>query len=151
MSDLLHPWESLIHTRYARKNHGGSMARTAVVDEERRPGSGADASVVLSGSGLVKDFGTGPTARRVLAGIDLEVRVGQFIAVVGPSGSGKSTLLHLLGGLDAPTAGKVSVEGSRLDTLSEHDRTELRRHRLGFVFQQYNLVPVLTAEENVAL
>jgi len=127
------------------------MARTAVVDDERQPGAGPDTSVVLSASGLVKDYGSGETARRVLDGVDLEVRAGQFVAVVGPSGSGKSTLLHLLGGLDVPTAGEVSVEGNRLDTLSEHDRTELRRHRLGFVFQQYNLVPVLTAEENVAL
>ena len=127
------------------------MARTAVVDEKRGADSGPDTSVVLSASGLVKDYGTGPAARRVLAGVDLEVRAGQFVAIVGPSGSGKSTLLHLLGGLDVPTAGHVSVEGRRLDSLSEQERTELRRHRLGFVFQQYNHVPVLTAEENVAL
>jgi putative ABC transport system ATP-binding protein len=128
------------------------MVRTAVAEGEHSAGTAApDAPVVLTASGLVKDYGTGPAVRRVLAGVDLEVRRGQFVAVVAPSGSGKSTLLHLLGGLDVPTAGHVTVEDRRLDELSEPERTELRRHRLGFVFQQYNLVPVLTAEENVAL
>jgi putative ABC transport system ATP-binding protein len=106
---------------------------------------------VLVAHGLVKEYGVGQSIRRVIDGLDLEVAAGSFVAVMGPSGSGKSTLLHLLGGLDTPTAGEVLVEGRALSALSERNRTEVRRHRIGFVFQQFNLVPVLTAEENVAL
>lgn len=89
--------------------------------------------------------------RRALDGVDFEIVAGRFVAVVGPSGSGKSTLLQILGTLEVPTSGSVWFEGRRLDGLDEAGRTEIRRHRVGFVFQQFNLVPVLTAEENVAL
>ena len=86
-----------------------------------------------------------------LRGVDLKVARGEMVAITGPSGSGKSTLLHLLGGVNAPTAGQVLFEGTDLATLSDDQRTVLRRRRIGFVFQSFNLLPTLTAEENVAL
>ena len=86
---------------------------------------------------------------RALDGVDLDVEKGAFIALVGPSGSGKSTLLNLIGGLDRPTSGRLWVEDQELERLSRRALTELRLHRIGFVFQQYNLIPVLTAIENV--
>lgn len=111
----------------------------------------ADPSVVLMARQLTKRHGDGAQARAAVDGVDLEISTASFIAVMGPSGSGKSTLLHLLGGLDTPTSGQVWFEGRRLDSLDEQERTMVRRRRLGFVFQQFNLVPVLTAEENIAL
>jgi putative ABC transport system ATP-binding protein len=88
---------------------------------------------------------------RALDGVDLTVAPGEFVAIMGPSGSGKSTLLSLLGALDTPTAGEVWVDGKAVSTLTELERTMVRRTRIGFVFQQFNLVPYLTALENVAL
>ena len=105
--------------------------------------------VVVRASGLVKDYGgDSPPALR---GIDVELGAGTFTSVMGPSGSGKSTLLHLLGGMDRPTAGEVEVAGKQLSTLDDDALSALRRDAIGFVFQSYNLVPVLTAAENVAL
>jgi putative ABC transport system ATP-binding protein len=101
--------------------------------------------------GLTKVFGTGEARVEALRGIDLSVERGRFVAVMGPSGSGKSTLLHLLGGLDAPTAGTVRVGDTDLSALDDDRLTLLRRRRLGFIFQTSNLLDVLTAEENVAL
>ena|SRR3990172_5131016 len=86
---------------------------------------------------------------RALDGVDLDIEKGGFIALVGPSGSGKSTLLNLIGGLDRPTSGRLWVEDRELETLSSRELTDLRLRRIGFVFQQYNLIPVLTAIENV--
>ena len=86
---------------------------------------------------------------RALDGVDLDIEKGGFIALVGPSGSGKSTLLNLIGGLDRPTSGRLWVEDKELETLSNRELTDLRLRRIGFVFQQYNLIPVLTAIENV--
>jgi putative ABC transport system ATP-binding protein len=100
---------------------------------------------------LTKVFGTGEARVEALRGIDLQVAPGEFVAVMGPSGSGKSTLLHLIGGLDAPTSGTVRVGGDDLGTLNDDRLTLLRRRRIGFVFQAFNLLDVLTAEENVAL
>jgi putative ABC transport system ATP-binding protein len=101
--------------------------------------------------GLTKVFGTGEAKVEALRGIDLRVQPGEFVAVMGPSGSGKSTLLHLIGGLDAPTAGSVRVGGEDLGALSDDQLTLLRRRRVGFIFQTFNLLDMLTAEENVAL
>lgn len=106
---------------------------------------------ILSGRDLVKEYREGDAVHRVLDGLSLEVAAGGFVAVMGPSGSGKSTLLHLLGGLDVPTSGDVVVEGRTLSELSDNDRTLLRRKSIGIVYQFFNLVPVLTVEENVAL
>jgi putative ABC transport system ATP-binding protein len=100
--------------------------------------------------GLVRTF-AGPTPVEALRGIDLVVRKGEFVAVMGPSGSGKSTLLHLAAGLDAPTAGEVHVGGQPLAMLDDDQLTLLRRRKLGIVFQAFNLLDVLSAEENVAL
>src|SRR5262249_21705673 len=100
--------------------------------------------------GLARAYGTGAARVQALRGIDLDVQRGEFVAVMGPSGSGKSTLLHLIGGLDAPSAGTVRVGGEDLATLDDHRLTLLRRRRLGFVFQAFNLIDTLTAAENVA-
>ncbi|MGH2684133.1 MAG: ABC transporter ATP-binding protein [Actinomycetota bacterium] len=100
---------------------------------------------------LVKIYGEGPTAVRALDGLSVEFASGAFTAIMGPSGSGKSTLLHCLAGLDRPTSGRVFIGDVDLSTLTEKHLTELRRDRLGFVFQSYNLVPTLTASENITL
>jgi len=111
----------------------------------------AATEVVVRGHEITRRFGEGETAVDALRGIDVEFRRGRFTAFMGPSGSGKSTLLHILAGLDKPTGGWVEIDGTRLDELSDHDLTLLRRDRVGFIFQIYNLMPVLTAEENIVL
>jgi putative ABC transport system ATP-binding protein len=100
---------------------------------------------------VVKRFGSGPTEVRALTNANLVVDRGEFVAVMGPSGSGKSTLLHLAGGLERPTAGQVVVDGIDIDTLDAPGLAALRRQRVGYVFQRLNLVPTLTAVENVML
>ncbi len=100
---------------------------------------------------LAKSFGEGPGLVEALRGIDMAVSGGEFVAIMGPSGSGKSTLLHLLAGLDSPDGGRVCVAGRGLDDMSDDEVTCLRRREIGLVFQAFNLLQVLTAEENVAL
>ncbi|HEX3043295.1 MAG TPA: ABC transporter ATP-binding protein [Bacillota bacterium] len=100
---------------------------------------------------LTKTYGTGEAKVDALRDANLSISQGEFIAVIGPSGSGKSTLLHLLGGLDRPTSGQVLVEGKDLHSLSETQLSIFRRRKIGFIFQFYNLIPVLTAEENITL
>jgi putative ABC transport system ATP-binding protein len=99
--------------------------------------------------GVEKFFQRGPTTVRALDGIDLEIAAGEFVALEGPSGSGKTTLLQLLGALDRPSGGEVIFEGRNLASLGDHDLAELRLRSFGFVFQQFNLIPTLTAVENV--
>nr|WP_128219263.1 ABC transporter ATP-binding protein [Nocardioides yefusunii] len=106
---------------------------------------------VLSIRGAHRVHGAGEARVVALAGVDLDVAPGEFVALMGPSGSGKSTLLNLAGGLDTPTHGKVVVEGQDLSELSRDQRARVRRTSVGYVFQSYNLVPALTAVENVAL
>ncbi len=106
---------------------------------------------IVSISGLTRVFGTGDAQVVALDGIDLTVVRGEFVAVMGPSGCGKSTLLNLLGGLDTPTAGQVAIDGDPLTSLNDDRLTELRRRRIGFVFQFFNLIPVLSALENASL
>ena len=106
---------------------------------------------ILETQGLKKVYGSGETAVHALRGVDLRVENGEFVAVVGTSGSGKSTLLHMLGGLDRPTEGTVRVDGQDLFALKDEALTIFRRRRIGFVFQSYNLVPMLSVYENIVL
>lgn len=106
---------------------------------------------ILQVQNLKKVYGTGETAVHALDGVDLSVEKGEFVAVVGTSGSGKSTLLHMLGGLDRPTEGTVTVDGRELGSLKDEELTIFRRRKIGFVFQNYNLVPVLNVLENIVL
>ena len=106
---------------------------------------------ILETKDLRKVYGSGEAEVRALDGIDLTVNDGEFVAVVGSSGSGKSTLLHMLGGLDRPTSGTVTVDGQDLSALKEEELTIFRRRKIGFVFQSYNLVPVLSVWENIVL
>ncbi len=108
----------------------------------------SDAIVV---KGLAREYGTGSSAVTALGGVDLSIREGEFVAVSGPSGSGKSTLLHLLGGLDTPTGGTVEVMGKRLDRMGPDELARFRLENVGFVFQFFNLIPSLTAGQNVAV
>jgi putative ABC transport system ATP-binding protein len=112
---------------------------------------GAPGDEVLVAKDLVKEYGQGSARRTALNGVSLTVTRGRFLSVMGPSGSGKSTLLHVLGGLDTPTSGDVWLDGQTLSDLGDRELTLLRRRRIGFVFQAFNLVPVLSVEENVAL
>jgi putative ABC transport system ATP-binding protein len=106
---------------------------------------------ILKTIGLSKTYGKGETQVKALSNVDITIGEGEFVAVVGPSGSGKSTLLHLLGGLDRPTSGKVIVDGIDIYGLSEKELSIFRRRKIGFIFQFYNLIPVLSAEENITL
>jgi len=106
---------------------------------------------IVSTADLRRTYGEGETAVHALAGVTLDFPSGQYTAIMGPSGSGKSTLMHLLAGLDRPTSGSVEIEGQELSKLDDAGLTRLRRDRLGFVFQAFNLVPVLTALENITL
>ena len=106
---------------------------------------------ILETKDLRKVYGSGEAEVRALDGVNLTVNDGEFIAIVGSSGSGKSTLLHMLGGLDRPTSGTVTVDGQDLSTLKEEELTIFRRRKIGFVFQSYNLVPVLSVWENIVL
>ncbi len=111
---------------------------------------GIDMSI-LQTQNLKKIYGKGEAVVHALDGVDLSVEKGEFVAIVGTSGSGKSTLLHMLGGLDRPTSGIVAVDGRELNTLKDEALTIFRRRKIGFVFQNYNLVPVLNVMENIAL
>ena len=115
------------------------------------PSMSAPSSPALEAHGIVKVFGEGAGAVRALRGVDITVAEGEFVAIMGSSGSGKSTLLHILGGLDRPTEGSVSIRGRRYDDLGDRVLTRLRGEVFGFVFQFFNLLPTLTAAENVLL
>jgi putative ABC transport system ATP-binding protein len=108
-------------------------------------------ATIASTTDLHRTYGEGQAAVHALRGVSISFPVGQFTAIMGPSGSGKSTLMHLLAGLDSPTSGSVVLDGEELSKLDDGGLTRLRRDRLGFVFQAFNLVPVLTAEENILL
>lgn len=106
---------------------------------------------ILEASQLKKYYGSGDTLVKALDGVDLSVESGEFVSIVGTSGSGKSTLLHMLGGLDRPTSGIVKVDGRDISRLKDEELTIFRRRKIGFVFQSYNLVPVLNVYENIVL
>ena len=107
--------------------------------------------IILETKNLIKTYGSGSTEVRALDGVSIQVREGEFVAVVGTSGSGKSTLLNMIGGLDRPTSGSVTVRGKELFAMKDEELTIFRRRNIGFVFQNYNLVPVLNVYENIAL
>ncbi|MGO1173071.1 MAG: ABC transporter ATP-binding protein [Actinomycetaceae bacterium] len=123
---------------------GDRTTRDRTTDEQARPS-------VLRARDLTKIYGSGDTAVTALAGVDLELASGSMTAVMGPSGSGKSTLLHLLAGLDSATSGSVHLGGTELTALADTDLTLLRRERMGFVFQSFNLLPMYTARQNILL
>ncbi|MFN8133331.1 MAG: ABC transporter ATP-binding protein [Solirubrobacteraceae bacterium] len=106
---------------------------------------------VVAGTDLTKVYGEGEAAVHALAGVTVAFARGSFTAIMGPSGSGKSTLMHVLAGLDTATSGSVQIDGQTLDGMSDGDLTKLRRDKIGFVFQAFNLLPVLSAEENITL
>jgi putative ABC transport system ATP-binding protein len=108
-------------------------------------------AVAVEGRDITRRYGEGATAVDALRGVDIGVRAGELVAVMGPSGSGKSTLMHLLAGLDKPTSGTVTIAGTDLTKLDDSKLTHLRREHIGFVFQFFNLLPMLDAEENVVL
>jgi putative ABC transport system ATP-binding protein len=107
--------------------------------------------MIVTGSELHRVYGTGEAEVRALDGVDVAIDQGRFVAVMGPSGSGKSTLMHVLAGLDRPTSGTVEIAGTEVTKLDDKALTELRRDKVGFIFQAFNLLPVLTAEENILL
>jgi putative ABC transport system ATP-binding protein len=106
---------------------------------------------VIAATDVTRRYGEGDAAVDALRGVSLDVPAGQFAAVMGPSGSGKSTLMHILAGLDRPTSGSVSIDGTEIAGLNDKRLTLLRRHNIGFIFQFFNLLPTLTAEENILL
>ena len=106
---------------------------------------------IVSAANLKKYYGTEPNLIKALDGVSLEIEKGEFAAIVGSSGSGKTTLLNMLGALDRPDSGTVTIDGSELTAMSEEERTVFRRRKIGFVFQNYNLVPILSVYENIVL
>jgi putative ABC transport system ATP-binding protein len=120
------------------------------VDAGQRPAPARPLSVV-SASNLIKRYGQGDAHVDALRGVSLDIEEGRMTAVMGPSGSGKSTLMHIMAGLDQPTEGTVSIAGLQISSMSDRELTRLRREHIGFVFQFFNLLPMLTAEENIVL
>jgi putative ABC transport system ATP-binding protein len=118
--------------------------------QDDRP-TGADTGAAVRAEEITKTYGEGEAEVRALCTVSMEVASGEFVAVMGPSGSGKSTLMHLLAGLDRPTEGNVYIEGENVTTMNDKSLTMLRRKRVGFIFQAFNLIPQLTAEENIVL
>jgi putative ABC transport system ATP-binding protein len=111
----------------------------------------SDAQIAISARGLTKTYGEGEAEVRALQNVDIDIGVGELVVLLGPSGSGKTTLLNQIGALEQPTSGSITAFGTELLGLDDKGRTEYRRDKVGFVFQFYNLVPTLTAKENVAL
>jgi putative ABC transport system ATP-binding protein len=123
--------------------------QTVVIQEE--PQDGARPAAVVTATDITRRYGEGDTTVDALRGVSLEVASGKLTAVMGPSGSGKSTLMHILAGLDKPTEGKVTIAGTEITALNDTQLTRLRREHVGFIFQFFNLLPMLTARENIVL
>jgi putative ABC transport system ATP-binding protein len=121
------------------------------VREESRDGVAVPANAAVEARAVARTYGEGSTAVEALRGVDIDVRTGELVAVMGPSGSGKSTLMHILAGLDKPTSGTVKIAGTEITDLDDSRLTRLRREHIGFIFQFFNLLPMLDAEENVLL
>jgi putative ABC transport system ATP-binding protein len=122
-----------------------------MIEQSGVPAPPQNGGAVVEARDITRRYGEGSTAVDALRGVSLEVKAGELVAVMGPSGSGKSTLMHILAGLDTPTNGTVSIAGTEITKLVDGKLTRLRRQHIGFVFQFFNLLPMLTAEENVVL
>ena len=127
------------------------MTESSVTDERRSEAAAPTNGAVVTAHEVTRRYGEGDTAVDALRGVSLDVAPGQLTAIMGPSGSGKSTLMHILAALDIPTSGYVTLAGTKLGTLSDTEITKLRRKHIGFIFQFFNLLPMLTAEENIRL
>jgi putative ABC transport system ATP-binding protein len=123
----------------------------SAIEETGVPAPTEAGGTVVEATGLTKRYGEGSTAVEALRGVSIDVKAGELVAVMGPSGSGKSTLMHILAGLDKPTEGTVTIAGTEITKLADSKLTRLRRKHIGFVFQFFNLLPMLTAEENILL
>ncbi len=123
----------------------------SAIEETGVPAPAQAGGTVVEATGLTKRYGEGSTAVEALRGVSIDVKAGELVAVMGPSGSGKSTLMHILAGLDKPTEGTVTIAGTEITKLADSKLTRLRRKHIGFVFQFFNLLPMLTAEDNVIL
>ena len=123
----------------------------SAIEETGVPAPTEAGGTVVEATGLTKRYGEGSTAVEALRGVSIDVKAGELVAVMGPSGSGKSTLMHILAGLDKPTEGTVTIAGTEITKLADSKLTRLRRKHIGFVFQFFNLLPMLTAEDNVVL
>ena len=128
--------------------HDGRVTTTAELEAAREA---AATTTIASARGLTKVYGAGEAQVHALRGVDVDLARGELTAIMGPSGSGKSTLMHCLAGLDRPTSGTVAVDGLEVSSMSERRLTKMRRTRVGFIFQAFNLVPTLTAAENITL
>ncbi len=117
----------------------------------RPPAAGAGLDAVVAARDLTRRYGSGDAAVDALRGVSIDLRRGRFTAIMGPSGSGKSTLMHVMAGLDEPTSGAVWIDGVEITALKERQLTQLRRDKIGFIFQTFNLLPMLTARENLVL
>jgi putative ABC transport system ATP-binding protein len=126
-------------------------AETSSTRPATRSATGPEPDVAARATGLTRTYGSGATLVHALDGVDLDIAAGRFTAIMGPSGSGKSTLMHCLAGLDAPTSGSVTVAGQELARMSDRTLTVFRRDHIGFVFQSFNLLPMLTARANIML
>jgi putative ABC transport system ATP-binding protein len=124
------------------------MQKVVVQNEQQAP---AQPAPVVAGAGVSRRYGEGDTAVDALRGVSVEIMSGKLTAVMGPSGSGKSTLMHIFAGLDKPTEGEVWISGTALGGLNDTELTKLRREHIGFIFQFFNLLPMLTASENIVL
>ena len=127
------------------------MATSTVPADQATSSAAPSGTAVVRGHEITKRFGEGQAAVDALRGVSVDFARGSFTAIMGPSGSGKSTLMHILAGLDTPTDGWVEIDGTRLDELNDRELTLHRRQRVGFIFQSYNLLPVLNAEQNILL
>ena len=123
----------------------------SAIGESGAPAPAQASGTVVEAHDITKRYGEGSTAVDALRGVSIDVQAGELVAVMGPSGSGKSTLMHILAGLDKPTDGSVAIAGTEITTLADSKLTRLRRAHIGFVFQFFNLLPMLTAEDNVVL
>jgi putative ABC transport system ATP-binding protein len=125
--------------------------QTVPIQKEREGQEGGPAATVVTATEITRRYGEGDTCVKALRGVSLDVAGGRLTAVMGPSGSGKSTLMHILAGLDHPTEGRVTIAGTDITALGDTELTKLRREHIGFIFQFFNLLPMLTAEENIVL